>query len=77
MEEGVRVELLKLDTEGSRPIGEMSDNYNKDGTNEVQQQNNGVHNPQGPPVSAPSALGSQAWSLLYFLPLLCFPFPLH
>ena len=38
MEEGVRVELLKLDTEGSRPIGEMSDNYNKGSTNEIQQQ---------------------------------------
>lgn len=43
MEEGVRVELLKLDTDGSRPIGEMSDNYNKDSTSEIQQQKNGAY----------------------------------
>ena len=29
VEEGVRVELLKLDTEGSRPMGDRSDNWKK------------------------------------------------
>lgn len=29
VEEGVRVALLKLVTDGSRPIGEMSDNYSQ------------------------------------------------
>lgn len=29
MEEGVRVALLKLVTDGSRPIGEMSDSWGK------------------------------------------------
>lgn len=34
VEEGVRVALLKLVTDGSRPIGEMSDSYSQQETAE-------------------------------------------
>lgn len=35
VDDGVRVALLKLDTEGSRPIGEISDSWNQHSTSAI------------------------------------------
>lgn len=37
VEDGVRVALLKLVTEGSRPMGEMSDSWHRAGTQRAQE----------------------------------------